>query len=78
MATGDRVTAIVDKHLRLDGKPISPEARLMDDLDANSLDMLEMLIAFEEEFCVTISDAEAARLATVGDVIECLKNKPAV
>lgn len=66
----DRVRDIVSMYLGVDQSKVVPEAFLVADLDADSLDKMELLIAIEEEFHIEIPDDEAARAKTVRDVIE--------
>jgi len=70
-----RVTKIIREHLGTDPHLIHPEASFARDLGCDSLDMVELTMAFEEEFHVTISDDEAAQAATVGLVVNLLADK---
>ena len=62
---------IIDK-LNADPDKIVPEARFREDLKADSLDLVELIMAFEEEFGGTISDETAQKIVTVGDAVEYL------
>lgn len=62
---------IIDK-LNADPAAIVPEARFREDLKADSLDLVELIMAFEEEFGGTISDDDAQKIATVGDAVAYL------
>lgn len=65
---------IVDR-LGVDPKEITPEASFIDDLGADSLDTVELVMAFEEEFDVEIPDEDAEKLTTVGKAMEYLKKR---
>jgi acyl carrier protein len=71
--TGSRVKRIVVQQLRVDPARVTPRARFFHDLGADSLDCVEMIMAFEEEFEVQITDGAAARMVTVGDVVAWLQ-----
>ena len=74
--TPDRVKKIVVEHLRVDADKVTEEASFIDDLGADSLDIVELVMAFEEEFGVEIPDDAAEKIATVNDAIEYIdKNK---
>ena len=68
-AVSDRVTAIVVKQLGVDVAEVSAEKSFVDDLGADSLDIVELVLAMEEEFDVNIPDDEAENIRTVGDAI---------
>ena len=68
--TVDRVKKIVIEHLAVDEATLKPEAHLYDDLGADSLDIVELVLAFEEEFGVEISDDAADKIVTLGDAIK--------
>ena len=70
-----RVKRIISMALDVDPDRVKDEARLLDDLGADSLDAVELIMAMEEEFGVEISDAEAEDVMTVGDVVTLLKMK---
>ena len=65
---------IVDR-LGVDPKEITPEASFIDDLGADSLDTVELVMAFEEEFDLEIPDEDAEKLTTVGKAMEYLKKR---
>jgi len=76
----DRVKKIVIEHLDADAAAVTLEARLIDDLGADSLDNVELVMAFEEEFDIEIPDDAAETILTIGDAvkfIEKTKNAPA-
>lgn len=57
---------LIDQHLLGDGRTLNRDDRFADDLGADSLDMVELVMAFEEEFGIGIDDSEAENLSTVG------------
>ena len=65
--TPDRVKKIVVEHLGVDAEKVTEEASFIDDLGADSLDIVELVMAFEEEFGVEIPDDAAEKINTVGD-----------
>ena len=66
----DRVKKIVVEHLGVDSGKVTDSASFIDDLGADSLDTVELVMAFEEEFGVEISDDAAAKILTVKDAID--------
>ena len=68
--TADRVQKIVVEHLGVEGDKVTQEASFIDDLGADSLDIVELVMAFEEEFGVEIPDDAAEKIGTVGDAIK--------
>ena len=67
--TFDRVKKIVVEHLSVEEDKVKPEASFIDDLGADSLDTVELVMAFEEEFGVEISDDSANDIQTVNDAV---------
>jgi acyl carrier protein len=67
--TADRVKKIVVEHLGVEAEKVTEEASFIDDLGADSLDIVELVMAFEEEFGVEIPDDAAEKIATVNDAI---------
>jgi len=67
--TFDDVKAIIKDLLGADDAKISPEARFREDLEADSLDLVELIMAFEDKFGAEISDEDAQKISTVGDVV---------
>jgi acyl carrier protein len=65
----DRVTKIVVEHLGVEAEKVTDEASFIDDLGADSLDIVELVMAFEEEFGVEIPDDAAEKILTVKDAI---------
>ena len=72
-----RVKKIVADHLAVDEVKVTDEASFIDDLGADSLDTVELVMAFEEEFGSEISDSEAEKILTVGDAIKFIEGKSA-
>ena len=69
----DRVKQIVAEQLGVDDDQVTPEASFMDDLGADSLDTVELVMALEEEFECEIPDEEAEKITTVGQAIDYIK-----
>ena len=70
-----KVKKIVSDHLGVDEAKVTEEASFIDDLGADSLDTVELVMAFEEEFGSEISDSEAEKILTVGDAVKFIENK---
>jgi acyl carrier protein len=70
-----KVKAIIVDKLGVDESDISPEASFTNDLGADSLDTVELIMEFEKEFDITIPDEDAEQIATVGDAVGYLKEK---
>ena len=70
------IDLIVDQ-LGVDADNVDPSKHFIDDLGADSLDTVELVMAFEEEFGSEISDSEAEKILTVGDAIKFIENKTA-
>ncbi len=68
--TADRVKKIVVEHLGVEEDKVAADASFIDDLGADSLDIVELVMAFEEEFGVEIPDDAAEKINTVGDAIK--------
>ena len=73
----DKIKRIVVEHLGVDEAKVTPEASFIDDLGADSLDTVELVMAFEEEFNVEIPDDAAETIQTVGDAIKFLEKNAA-
>ena len=71
--TGDRVKKIVIEHLGVEAEKVTEDASFIDDLGADSLDIVELVMAFEEEFGIEIPDDAAEKIQTVGDAIGFIK-----
>ncbi len=72
-----KVKKIVADHLGVEEAKVVDEASFIDDLGADSLDTVEVVMAFEEEFGSEISDSEAEKILTVGDAIKFIESKSA-
>ncbi len=75
MALEDKVKDTIVEQLGVNAEQVTPEASFIDDLGADSLDTVELVMAFEEEFGAEIPDEDAEKLTTVGAVIGYLKEK---
>ena len=73
----NKVKKMVADHLGVDEIKVTDEANFIDDLGADSLDTVELVMAFEEEFGSEISDSEAEKILTVGDAIKFIESKAA-
>ena len=72
-----KVKKMVAEHLGVEEVKVTEEANFIDDLGADSLDTVELVMAFEEEFGSEISDSEAEKILTVGDAIKFIESKAA-
>ncbi len=75
MALEDKVKDIIVEQLGVNAEQVTTEAAFIEDLGADSLDTVELVMAFEEEFDAEIPDEDAEKLTTVGGVVEYLKSK---
>ncbi len=73
--TFERIKGLVVDLLGVDPGKVTPEARFREDLEADSLDLVELIMAIEEEFDGTISDEEAQQIKTVGQAVDYVKEK---
>ena len=71
----ERVKKIVVEHLGVDAEKVTPEASFIDDLGADSLDNVELVMAFEEEFDIEIPDDAAEHIQTVGDAVKFIQER---
>lgn len=71
----DRVKELVVEQLGVDAEEVTEEASFIDDLGADSLDIVELVMAFEEEFDLEIPDEDAEKIKTVGDAVGYIKGK---
>ncbi len=71
----ERVKEIIVEQLGVNAEQVTPEASFIDDLGADSLDTVELIMAFEEEFGAEIPDEDAEKLTSVGKVLEYLSGK---
>lgn len=73
----DRVKTIIVDQLAVDAGKVTPTASFIDDLGADSLDIVELVMTMEEEFDLDIPDEEAEKMKTVGDVVKYIETKSA-
>ena len=71
----ERVKEIIEEQLNLDGVEITEASRFKEDLQADSLDLFELVMAFEDEYGVEIPSEDLEKISTVGSVIEYMKAK---
>lgn len=75
MALEKKVREIIADRLKLDIEQVQPNSRFIEDLGADSLDIVEMIMQMEEDFGITIPDEDAEKIKTVGDAITYLKSQ---
>ncbi len=75
MSVDDRVKKIIVEQLGVEEDDVTLEAKFVEDLGADSLDTVELVMAFEEEFEIEIPDEDAEKILTVGRAIEYIKEK---
>lgn len=75
MALDKRVSELIVEQLGVTEEEIKPEASFIDDLGADSLDIVELVMAMEEEFDIEIPDEDAERIQTIGDATSYLKER---
>jgi len=73
--TFEQVKNIIVELLAVDPSKVTKEARFREDLEADSLDLVELIMEFEDEFGGEISDEDAQKIATVGDAVQFLDEK---
>lgn len=71
----EKVKEIISKQLGVDQSEVTPEASFVEDLGADSLDTVELVMAFEEAFSIEIPDEDAEKITKVKDAIDYIKNK---
>ena len=71
----EKVKEILIRQLRLKNKEVLPESKIMDDLGADSLDILQLLMTIEDEYGITVPDEELVKFVTVRDVVTYLENR---
>jgi acyl carrier protein len=75
MPVAEKVKQIIVEQLGVDENQVEPSASFVDDLGADSLDIVELVMAFEEEFKVEIPDEDAEKIKTVKDAIDYIESK---
>jgi acyl carrier protein len=75
MSVEDRIKEIIVEQLGVDASEVTDDASFIDDLGADSLDTVELVMAFEEEFGIEIPDEEAEKLQSVGDALKYMRSQ---
>ena len=76
MSTFEKVRDIVVEQLGVEADEVTLESTFIDDLGADSLDIVELIMAFEEEFGIEIPDSESEKLVSIKDVVDYIENLP--
>lgn len=71
----EKVRAIIAEKLNLDQEEIKLESSIVDDLGADSIDLIDLIMNLEEEYGISISDEEAMKLKTVGDIVDFINSQ---
>lgn len=71
----EKVRDIIAEKLNVDAEEIKPESSIIDDLGADSIDLIELIMNLEEEYGISISDEEAVKLKTVKDVVDFINTQ---
>jgi acyl carrier protein len=75
MAVSEKVKSIIAEQLGVKKEEVTDEAKFIDDLGADSLDTVELVMALEEEFGIEIPDEDAEKMATVGEAVKYIEQK---
>jgi len=75
MGVQDKVKSIIAEQLGVKSEEVTPEAKFVEDLGADSLDTVELVMALEEEFGIEIPDEDAEKITTVGDAVKYIEDK---
>jgi acyl carrier protein len=75
MGVQDKVKSIIAEQLGVKSEEVTPEAKFVEDLGADSLDTVELVMALEEEFGIEIPDEDAEKITTVGDAVKYIEEK---
>ena len=75
MATFEKVRDLIAKQLNRPVEEVTEDKEIVKDLGADSLDVVEMLMSFEEEFNITVPEEDAVNIKTVGDIIAVIESK---
>ncbi len=70
----EKIRPVIAEQLGVDIEKVTPEASFIDDLGADSLDMVELILAIEEEYGFEVSEEDATKITTVGEAAEYIKN----
>ena len=73
MSVADKVKGIIAEQLGVDAEEVTPDASFTDDLGADSLDIVELVMAFEDEFGIEIPDEDSEKIAKVKDVVSYIE-----
>ena len=73
--TLDKIAQVLSEQLGVDKGQITESSKIVEDLGADSLDVVELLMNLEEEYGVTVSDEEAGSISTVGDIVKLIDSK---
>ncbi|OYD06448.1 acyl carrier protein [Paludifilum halophilum] len=73
--TLNRVQRIIVDRLGVDASEVTPEAAVKDDLGADSLDVMDLILELEDEFSMEISDEQAEKINTVGDIVNYIESR---
>ena len=73
--TDQKIKDIIVEQLSVNAEQVTPEAKFIEDLGADSLDIVELVMAFEEEVGVEVPDSDAEKLLSVGDVVKYIEDK---
>jgi len=71
----EKVAKLLAEQLDADYESITPDTNILDDLNADSLDVVEMLMSLEEEFNITVPEEDAVNIKTVGDIVKLIEEK---
>ena len=75
MAVEEKIKSIIAEQLGVKSDEVVPDASFIDDLGADSLDTVELIMALEEEFSIEIPDEDAEKMTTVGDAVKYIEDK---
>jgi acyl carrier protein len=76
-STFEQVKEIIIEHLQVAPDQVTMEANVKDDLEADSLDVVELIMRFEDTFDLTIPDEDAEKITTIGDIVNYIEQKKA-